>query len=120
MLMMLEEGATHVGIATDHIIPSFRNELYDGYKDGFNEGLGLILNRLEHAYIDDPGRPDRGSPKGEAILELARGVLEDALPAFDGAFHLEAFLTLEGPVFSELGSRIGGGCSLMIFVIRLA
>ncbi|WP_426574791.1 5'-3' exonuclease [Aquihabitans sp. McL0605] len=34
MLMLLEEGATHVGIATDHIIPSFRNELYEPYKDG--------------------------------------------------------------------------------------
>ena len=34
MLQLLEEGATHVGIATDHVIPSFRNELYGGYKDG--------------------------------------------------------------------------------------
>jgi len=34
MLQLLEEGATHVGIATDHIIPSFRNELYAPYKDG--------------------------------------------------------------------------------------
>ncbi len=34
MLQLLEDGATHVGIATDHVIPSFRNELYDGYKDG--------------------------------------------------------------------------------------
>ena len=34
MLMLLEDGATHVGIATDHIIPSFRNELYGPYKDG--------------------------------------------------------------------------------------
>ena len=34
MLQLLEEGATHVGVATDHIIPSFRNELYAGYKDG--------------------------------------------------------------------------------------
>jgi 5'-3' exonuclease len=34
MLQLLEEGATHVGIATDHIIESFRNELYAGYKDG--------------------------------------------------------------------------------------
>ena len=42
-------------------------------------------------------------------MELARSVLEDALPAFDGGFHLEAFLTPEGPVFSEVGSRIGGG-----------
>jgi 5'-3' exonuclease len=37
MLQLLEEGATHVGIATDHVIPSFRNELYDGYKTG--EGI---------------------------------------------------------------------------------
>src|ERR1700746_99852 len=29
---MLEDGATHVGIATDHVIESFRNELWPGYK----------------------------------------------------------------------------------------
>jgi len=34
MLSLLEQGATHVGIATDHVIPSFRNDLYEGYKDG--------------------------------------------------------------------------------------
>lgn len=34
MLMLLEDGASHVGVATDHIIPSFRNELYGPYKDG--------------------------------------------------------------------------------------
>ena len=34
MLGLLEDGATHVGIATDHVIESFRNELYAGYKDG--------------------------------------------------------------------------------------
>ncbi len=49
------------------------------------------------------------SEDAQTILELARAVLEDALPAFDGAFHLEAFLTPDGPVFSEVGSRIGGG-----------
>ena len=34
MLSMVNQGATHIGIATDHVITSFRNELYDGYKDG--------------------------------------------------------------------------------------
>tara|TARA_Y100000766_G_scaffold255270_1_gene241214 strand:+ start:384 stop:1259 length:876 start_codon:yes stop_codon:yes gene_type:complete len=34
ILSMVDQGATHVGIATDHVITSFRNELYDGYKDG--------------------------------------------------------------------------------------
>jgi 5'-3' exonuclease len=32
MLSMLEDGATHVGIATDHVIESFRNDLWPGYK----------------------------------------------------------------------------------------
>jgi 5'-3' exonuclease len=32
VLSMLEQGATHVGVATDHVIESFRNELWLGYK----------------------------------------------------------------------------------------
>lgn len=31
---LLEDGATHVGVATDHIIESFRNTLWPGYKTG--------------------------------------------------------------------------------------
>ena len=31
---LLEEGATHVGVACDHVIESFRNDLYPGYKTG--------------------------------------------------------------------------------------
>jgi 5'-3' exonuclease len=34
VLQMIEEGATHVGVATDHVIESFRNELWSGYKTG--------------------------------------------------------------------------------------
>ena len=34
MLDMVAEGATHIGIATDHVIESFRNEMLAGYKDG--------------------------------------------------------------------------------------
>jgi 5'-3' exonuclease len=34
VLQMLETGATHVGVATDHIIESFRNDLWPGYKTG--------------------------------------------------------------------------------------
>ena len=32
VLSMIEGGATHVGVATDHVVESFRNELYPGYK----------------------------------------------------------------------------------------
>src|ERR1700719_4627523 len=38
---MIEEGATHVGVATDHVIESFRNELWSGYKTG--EGIEPAL-----------------------------------------------------------------------------
>ncbi|MDH5288436.1 MAG: flap endonuclease [Acidimicrobiia bacterium] len=34
MLAMLEEGVTHLGVATDHVIESFRNDLFAGYKTG--------------------------------------------------------------------------------------
>jgi 5'-3' exonuclease len=32
ILSMIERGATHIGVATDHVIESFRNDLYPGYK----------------------------------------------------------------------------------------
>ena len=41
ILGMLEEGATHVGVATDHVIESFRNALWPGYKTG--EGIDPVL-----------------------------------------------------------------------------
>ena len=34
VVQLLEDGATHVGVATDHIIESFRNDLWPGYKTG--------------------------------------------------------------------------------------
>jgi 5'-3' exonuclease len=41
VLQMIEEGATHLGVATDHVIESFRNELWSGYKTG--EGIEPAL-----------------------------------------------------------------------------
>src|SRR5712692_3808662 len=41
ILGMLEAGATHVGVATDHVIESFRNALWPGYKTG--EGIDPLL-----------------------------------------------------------------------------
>jgi 5'-3' exonuclease len=43
---MLEGGATHIGVATDHVIESFRNSLYDGYKTG--EGIEPALHAQFH------------------------------------------------------------------------
>ena len=46
VLGMLEEGVTHIGVATDHVVESFRNELWPGYKS--SEGLDPdILNQFQ-------------------------------------------------------------------------
>ena len=41
VLSLIEGGATHVGVATDHVIESFRNDLYSGYKT--SEGVDPAL-----------------------------------------------------------------------------
>jgi 5'-3' exonuclease len=41
VLSMIEQGATHIGVATDHVVESFRNDLYAGYKTG--EGVAPTL-----------------------------------------------------------------------------
>lgn len=42
MLFMLNGGATHVGVATDHVIESFRNGLWPGYKTGAGVAPDLL------------------------------------------------------------------------------
>lgn len=51
VLQMIEEGATHVGVATDHVIESFRNRLWSGYKtsDGIEPALLAQFHPLEEA-----------------------------------------------------------------------
>src|SRR2546421_1364707 len=34
VVKMLEDGATHIGVATDHVIESFRNQMWPDYKTG--------------------------------------------------------------------------------------
>jgi len=46
IVAMLEDGVTHVGVATDHVIESFRNELWPGYKTG--EGIDPVLHKQFH------------------------------------------------------------------------
>jgi 5'-3' exonuclease len=41
VLQLLDEGATHVGVATDHVIESFRNDMWPGYKTG--DGVDPVL-----------------------------------------------------------------------------
>ncbi|HEV7768858.1 MAG TPA: 5'-3' exonuclease H3TH domain-containing protein [Thermoanaerobaculia bacterium] len=50
---MLEGGATHIAVATDHIIESFRNDLWPGYKTGagIEHALWAQFHPLEHALV---------------------------------------------------------------------
>ncbi len=55
VLQLLAEGATHLGVATDHVIESFRNDLWPGYKTG--EGV-------------DPDLWSQAGPLEEALVAL--------------------------------------------------
>ncbi|MDP9087707.1 MAG: flap endonuclease [Pseudomonadota bacterium] len=46
LLQMIEGGTTHIGVATDHVIESFRNKLWSGYKTG--EGVEPALRAQFH------------------------------------------------------------------------
>ncbi len=50
VLHMIEQGATHLGVATDHVIESFRNDLWPGYKTG--EGIEPTLRAQFHPLED--------------------------------------------------------------------
>jgi len=79
MIQLLEEGATHVGIATDHVIESFRNEMWPGYKDGsgIEPGIASQFQLLE----------DVLSSAGFEVWPMVEVEADDALGA---AAHLYA------------------------------
>ena len=56
-MQMLDEGATHIGVATDHVIESFRNELWPGYKtgEGIDPALWAQFHPLEESLVVDGG-----------------------------------------------------------------
>jgi 5'-3' exonuclease len=51
VLELIEQGGTHLGVATDHVIESFRNELWPGYKtsEGIEPALLAQFHPLEEA-----------------------------------------------------------------------
>ena len=76
---MIEGGATHVGVATDHVIESFRNNLWPGYKtgDGIEPALFAQFHPLEEAL----------SAMGVAVWPMIELEADDALAS---AAHLAA------------------------------
>ena len=79
MVAMLEDGSTHIGVATDHVIESFRNDLWDGYKTG--EGIDPLLRR------QFPLLEDALGAYGITVWPMVEQEADDALAA---AAHLAA------------------------------
>src|SRR6058998_2884716 len=71
VLEMIEEEATHIGVATDHVIESFRNRLWPGYKtgDGIEPALLAQFHPLEDAL----------SAMGVALWPMTELEADDAL-----------------------------------------
>jgi 5'-3' exonuclease len=83
LLGILREGATHVGVATDHVIESFRNELWPGYKTGagIEPALRQQFEPLEEA-CEALGLPVWAMVEHEADDALASAAaIADAEPA---------------------------------------
>src|SRR6266511_5133534 len=73
VLKMIEQGATHIGVATDHIIESFRNGLWPGYKTG--EGVEPDL------LAQFPLLEDTLSAAGVVVWPMVEFEADDALAA---------------------------------------
>jgi 5'-3' exonuclease len=79
VLQMFEEGATHLGVATDHVIESFRNDLWPDYKtgDGIEPALLAQFHPLEEALAS----------MGVAVWAMVELEADDALAS---AAHIAA------------------------------
>ena len=71
MLQLLSEGATHVGVATDHVIESWRNDLWPGYKTG--AGIDQQLFR-QFPLLEDAARA-----MGLTVWAMVEDEADDAL-----------------------------------------
>jgi len=105
--LLREDDVTHVACATDHTVESFRNALFDGYKDGSGlppalesqfplaeeaiEALGLVLWPMEEFEADDAlaaGAARYGEHFEQVVLctpdkDLAQCVVEDRVVLLD-------------------------------------
>ncbi|MGV3760421.1 MAG: 5'-3' exonuclease [Actinomycetota bacterium] len=101
-LMLLEQGATHVGVATDHVIESFRNDLWPTYKDG--SGVDPQL-KAQFPLVEDALRA-----AGFTVWAMVEQEADDALAAAAQVAALEP--EVERAVIctpdKDLGQCVGG------------
>lgn len=79
VLQMIETGATHLGVATDHVVESFRNDMWPGYKtsEGIEPALLAQFHPLEESLAD----------MGVAVWPMVELEADDALAS---AAHIAA------------------------------
>jgi 5'-3' exonuclease len=70
---LLADGATHVGVASDHVIESFRNDLYAGYKDGAGMDEAIL--------VQIPVMEDSLAAAGFTVWPMVTHEADDALGA---------------------------------------
>jgi 5'-3' exonuclease len=101
-LTLLEQGATHVAVATDHVIESFRNDLWPTYKDG--SGVDPRL-KAQFPVVEDALRAF-----GFTVWAMVEQEADDALAA--AAFVAVADRRVERAVIctpdKDLGQCVGG------------
>ena len=87
VVQMLEEGATHIGVATDHVIESFRNELWPGYKTG----LGI-----------EPALQAQFVPLEEALVAMGVATWPMVELEADDALASAAHIAAQDPVVEKV------------------
>jgi len=101
-LALLEGGATHLGVATDHVIESFRNDLWPGYKDG--SGVDPQL-KAQFPLVEDALRA-----AGFVVWAMVEQEADDALAAAAkvAAAHPEVDRVVICTPDKDLGQCVGG------------
>ena len=101
-LQLLASGATHVAVSVDHVIESFRNDLYEGYKssDGMEDEILSQIPLMEDALVA-LGVPVWPMVKYEADDGLAAGAL---IAAADSRVDQVQILTPD----KDLGQVVSG------------
>jgi 5'-3' exonuclease len=81
LFLLREEGATHVGCATDHVIESFRNDMFPGYKSSF----GMPRDLLDQFPIVE----DALRALGLVVWPMVEFEADDAIAAACGRFSAD-------------------------------
>ena len=104
--LVREEGATHVACATDHVIRSFRNQLYDGYKTE----LGVPAELLgQFQLVEDAMRA-----LGMVVWAMVEFEADDALAAGAARYAAEAEQVVIATPDKDLAQCVRGDHVVML------